>query len=162
MKADLHRGLGDETIYSQYKVSNDVEGLRKQFDQEDELNLIARGAKYVDEEDDAFTRGYVERSLENEKISKEDQQEFDDIWQQTTGDIYSNLKDDLKTQYDQARLIMKLNQQLRYRLISSSKQTRQLLNQTMRLKDKVVTRIETSSKDFQGDVLPSKAFDFIQ
>jgi len=38
-----------------------------------------------------------------------------------------SLRDDLKSQYDQARTLMKLNQQLRQRLIYQTKSARQML-----------------------------------
>lgn len=39
---------------------------------------------------------------------------------------------------------------------------RGLLGQTLKLKEKVVKRIASSSKDFQGDLIPQKPFDFVQ
>lgn len=56
---------------------------------------------------------------------------------------------------------MKLNQQLRLRLIQQTKAARQTLVQTLRQKEKLVQRLEISAKDFQSDVLPLRVFDFI-
>jgi len=56
---------------------------------------------------------------------------------------------------------MKLNQQLRIRLLTQTKQTRQILAQTLRQKDKLVNRLEAQAKDFQSDVIPQRVFDFI-
>ena len=162
VKQDVTRGISEETVFSQYKVTNDVAGLKKLFAEEDRIRLLAKGALYADEDEDVFTEGFAENTLDNTKITKEDTMEFEEVWEQTTRDIYSTTNDDLKSQYDHARLIIKLNQQLRQRLVSSTKQTRQLLNQTLKLKEKVVKRVASSSKDFQGDVLPQKAFDFIR
>jgi len=43
---------------------------------------------------------------------------------------------------------MKLNQQLRLRLIQQTKAARQTLVQTLRQKEKLVQRVEISAKDF--------------
>jgi hypothetical protein len=44
------------------------------------VNQLAKGAIYAEDDEDPFTQGYIERGLEHEKITKEDQQEFDDLW----------------------------------------------------------------------------------
>ena len=127
----MTRGISEETVFSQYKITNDVAGLKKQFAEEDRVRQLAKGAIYADEEEDVFTEGFADNTLEQTKITKEDTKEFEEIWDQTTRDIYMNTNDDLKSQFEHARLVIKLNQQLRQRLVSSAKQTRQLLNQTL-------------------------------
>jgi len=131
VKEDVTRGISEETVFSQYKITNDVAGLKKQFAEEDRVRQLAKGAIYADEEEDVFTEGFADNTLEQTKITKEDTKEFEEIWDQTTRDIYMNTNDDLKSQFEHARLVIKLNQQLRQRLVSSAKQTRQLLNQTL-------------------------------
>lgn len=71
------------------------------------------------------------------------------------------MRDDLRSQYDQARSLMKLNQQLRVRLIQQTKAARQILSQTLKQKEKLLQRLEISAKDFQSDVLPRRVYDFI-
>lgn len=131
VKQDVTRGISEETVFSKYKITNDVAGLKKQFAEEDRVRQLAKGAIYADEEEDVFTEGFADNTLEQTKITKEDTKEFEEIWDQTTRDIYMNTNDDLKSQFEHARLVIKLNQQLRQRLVSSAKQTRQLLNQTL-------------------------------
>ena len=79
-----------------------------------------------------------------------------------TSDFFFNMREDIKGQYDQARVLMKLNQQLRNRLLQQVKQSKQILNQTKRQKDKLVQRLEIQSKDFQSDLIPNRLFDFIK
>lgn len=42
-----------------------------------------------------------------------------------------------------------------------TKNTRQLLGQTLRQKEKLVSRIEIQAKDFQSDIIPKRVYDFI-
>ena len=55
------------------------------------------------------------------KPDKEVEEEFEEVWQGLTSDIYNSMRDDLKSTYDQARLLMKLNQQLRMKIIHSAR-----------------------------------------
>jgi len=82
------------------------------------------------------------------KPDKEAEEEFEEVWQGTTNDIYSNFREDLKSQYDQARLIMKLNQQLRLKILHQLKQNKTILNQTLRQKERLVLRLESHARDF--------------
>lgn len=56
---------------------------------------------------------------------------------------------------------MKLNQQLRMKILHSIKASRTLLSQTQRQKERLVQRIEAHARDFQSDVVPKRVFDFI-
>lgn len=64
------------------------------------------------------------------KTDKEIDEEFEETWSGLTSDIYSTMREDLKSQYDQARLMMKLNQQLRMKILYSVKTSKTLLSQT--------------------------------
>lgn len=95
------------------------------------------------------------------KEDKEVEEEFEETWSGLTSDIYSTLRDDLKGHYDQARILMKLNQQLRMKILYSVKTSKTLLSQTQKQKERLVQRLESHARDFQSDVIPKKVFDFI-
>lgn len=97
MKQDATRGISEETVFSQYKVTSDVAGLTKQFADEERVRQLAIGAIYADDDEDVFTEGYAENSIEQAKFTEEDTKEFDEIWDQTTRDVYTNTSDDLKS-----------------------------------------------------------------
>jgi len=67
----------------------------------------------------------------------------------------------MKNSYDQARLLMKFNQQLRVKILYSLKTNKQMLGQTIRQREKLLQRLEVSAKDVQSDVIPVRVFDFI-
>jgi hypothetical protein len=124
--------------------------LGTQYDQED---LSFANEAFLDRIEPAFAR--------TELPDPSDPVTVDQEVQIATSELYSTLREDLKSQYDQARTLMKLNQQLRQRLIYQAKSARLLLLQTMKQKEKLVQRLEIQAKDFQSDVIPQRVFDFI-
>ena len=110
---------------------------------------------------DQLTPEYMDRHQEAFKTDKEIEDEFEETWSGLTSDVYATLRDDLKNQYDQARILMKLNQQLRMKILYSVKTSKTLLNQTQKQKERLVQRLESHARDFQSDVIPKRVFDFI-
>lgn len=72
-----------------------------------------------------------------------------------------NNEPELKNQYDSIRNLMKLNYNLRTKLINNTKIARQLLNSTLKSKDILMKRLDIASKDHQSDGMPTKLYDFI-
>ena len=77
-------------------------------------------------------------------------------------EVNDMLRYDLKNQYDMTRSLMKINQQLRQRLLLNTKMARAALKQALISKEKLVHKIEYTSKELASDVIPDKVFDFIK
>jgi hypothetical protein len=124
--------------------------MRYRFQHEKEEKLRRLGVTYDEEQSELLgpNEESVDQMLQQLHFEKEGMEEHEDTWQGLQDDLYSNLRDDLRSQYDQARSLMKLNQQLRQRLIQQTKVARQILSQTLRQKEKLVQRLEISAKDF--------------
>lgn len=43
---------------------------------------------------------HIKNFTESQRIDKEAEEEFEDVWQGLTSDIYQNMRDDLRSQYD--------------------------------------------------------------
>lgn len=86
------------------------------------------GTFYPEDDVDQLTPEYMDRHEAAFKEDKEIDEEFEETWSGLTSDIYSSLREDLKGHYDQARILMKLNQQLRMKILYSVKTSKTLLN----------------------------------
>ena len=113
------RRLQDSDPFYFDRATQDLTGLREQFAYESEEKLRRLGVVY--DEDTNEVQGTSDQTVakieQHTFIEKEDVEETEETWQGLQDDIYSNLRDDRRSQYDQARSLMKLNQQLRVRLI---------------------------------------------
>ena len=143
------------------RVTSEVNGFKETLALEADERDRLMGKFYREDDLDLLDEAHVKNHSEAFRVDKEAEEEFEDIWQGLTQDIYQNLREDLRSQYDQARTLMKLNQQLRQRLIHQTRSTRQLLQHTLRQREKLIGRLEIASKDVQSDVIPLRAFDFI-
>ncbi len=156
-----HPSAEERTPFDFERVTHDVEGFTQKLQVEKEERERAMGTYYEDNDADKLSTEFMDRHLAAFKADKETEEEFEEVWQGLTSDIYNGMRDELKGTYDQARLLMKLNQQLRMKIIHSAKQSKTLLNQTQKQKERLVLRIESHARDFQSDVIPKRVFDFI-
>ena len=165
IRADIMKTtLGTEAEKSAFKfdrVTDDLYGFRDRIALEKEERAKAVGNQYDEDDVDLYNEEHIDRIIAQQQFDKEDEKDFDDTFQGITSDIYSNLREDVKNQYDQARLVMKFNQQLRNKILFSLKQNKQMLGQTLRQRDKLLQRLEVSAKDIQSDIIPKRVFDFI-
>lgn len=151
----------EKTIFDFDRVSSEVQDFKKKMQLEDEERQRALGTYYEDHDVDQLTPEFMDRHTAAFKTDKEIDDEFEETWSGLTSDIYSTMREDLKSQYDQARLMMKLNQQLRMKILYSVKTSKTLLSQTQKQKERLVQRLESHARDFQSDVIPKRVFDFI-
>lgn len=100
----------ERTIFDFDRVSNEVHGFKSKMELEEEERKRQIGTFYAEHDVDLLTPEYMDRHMAAFKTDKEIEDEFEETWAGLTSDIYSTLRDDLKSHYDQARLLMKLNQ----------------------------------------------------
>lgn len=120
----------EKTIFDFDRVSSEVQDFKKKMQLEDEERQRALGTYYEEHDVDQLSPEFMDRHTAAFKTDKEIDEEFEETWSGLTSDIYSTMKEDLKSQYDQARLMMKLNQQLRMKILYSVKTSKTLLSQT--------------------------------
>jgi hypothetical protein len=138
----------EKTVFDFDRVSQEVTGFKSKMELETEETNRVIGT-YIEEHDvDQLTPEFMDNHLAAFKTDKEIEEEFEDTWSGLTSDIYSNMRDDLKGQYDQARILMKLNQQLRMKILHTVKTSKTLLAQTQKQKERLVQRIESHARDF--------------
>lgn len=151
----------EKTIFDFDRVSGEVQDFKKKMQLEEEERQRALGTYYEEHDVDQLTPEFMDRHMAAFKTDKEIDEEFEETWSGLTSDVYSTMREDLKGQYDQARLMMKLNQQLRMKILYSVKTSKTLLSQTQKQKERLVQRLESHARDFQSDVIPKRVFDFI-
>ena len=118
---------GDKLAFKFDRVTDDIFGFRERIATErEEINKGLRTA-YDDDDVDMYNEEHIDKLIAHQQFDKEDEKEFDETFSSLTADIYSNLREDMKNQYDQARLMMKLNQQLRIKILYSLKNNKQML-----------------------------------
>ena len=161
LKTTIGGSEAEKSAFKFDRVTDDLYGFRDRIALEKEERGKAVGNQYDEDDVDLYNEEHIDRIIAQQQFDKEDEKDFDDSFQGITSDIYSNLRDDVKNQYDQARLVMKFNQQLRNKILYSLKQNKQMLGQTLRQRDKLLQRLEVSAKDFQSDIIPKRVFDFI-
>jgi hypothetical protein len=143
------------------RVTDDLYGFKDRIAIEKEERAKALRTEYDEDDVGLYSEEHIDKLIAHQQFDKEDEKDFDDTFMGLTSDVYSNLREDLKNQYDQSRLVMKYNQQLRLKILYSLKQNKQTLSQTLRQREKLLQRLEISAKDLQSDVIPRRVFDFI-
>jgi hypothetical protein len=151
----------EKTIFDFDRVSSEVNGFKEKMELEQEERQRNLGTFLTEDDVDQLTPEYMDAHEAAFKADKEIEEDFEETWSGLTSDIYSTMREDLKGHYDQARILMKLNQQLRMKILYSVKTSKTLLSQTQKQKERLVQRLESHSRDFQSDVIPKRVFDFI-
>jgi hypothetical protein len=82
------------------RVSEDIAGLNNQLEEEAYESRRMRGIVHAETDFDHFNDQHIEAHMATFKIVKEDEEEFEDAWQGLTSDIFINMRDDLRSQYD--------------------------------------------------------------
>jgi hypothetical protein len=95
--------LGSEAEKSAFKfdrVTDDLYGFRDRIALEKEERGKAVGNQYDEDDVDLYNEEHIDRIIAQQQFDKEDEKDFDDTFQGITSDIYSNLREDVKNQYD--------------------------------------------------------------
>lgn len=109
-------GKPEKTVFDFNRVSQDLTNFTAMMNQEQFERDRLAGREH-NEENDLIEDSQIDKIFASTRTDKEAEEEFEELWQGATVDLYRLMRDDLKSQYEQARILMKLNQQLRNRLM---------------------------------------------
>jgi hypothetical protein len=112
---------GQKSAFKFDRVTDDLYGFRDRIAIEKEERGKALRTKFDEDDVGLYSEEHIDKLIAHQQFDKEDEKDFDDTFQGLTSDVYANLRDDIKNQYDQARLMMKFNQQLRLKILYSLK-----------------------------------------